>query len=358
MAQSQSPKALEEALVIDGDVHLTIPPSEAAAYLDEPYKSFIENPTYTPVPFDGWNREMGGKIQSDRVESPADIEDTLCRDFHVDHPIINGLPMLARIQQTDLANALMRGFNDLLLDRFLDENEDFFGLISLAPQDPLAAAEEIDRMGDENQVVGILLDTVGANPPIGDERYDVIYRAAADNNLQVAYHGSVNGGAIEFPRQNQGFEQFLEAHTLFHSWGAMMTLTSLLVNGVPEKFPDLNFTILESGVSWVPYTMWRLNKEYSIRRSEAPLLQKSPEKYVRDQFYFGTQPIGEPDDPKMIQKMIELVGTDSIIFATDYPHWDFDHPDGVDQHLRKTFSEEDRDKLLHKNAIEAFGLDI
>lgn len=358
MAQRSATKGVEDTIVVDTDVHLTITPGEAAEYIDEPYRSYVQNPTYTPVPFDGWNREMGGKIQSERIRNPEDIEGPLCTDFHVDYPIVNALPMISRLQQTDLALALNRGYNDLLLDKFLDENENFLGLASIATQDPARAAEEIDRVGNEKQIVGILLDTNGPNPPIGDQSYDIIYRAAADNDLQIAYHGSVNGGAIEFPRQNQGFEQFIEAHTLFHTWGGMMTLTSLIINGVPEKFPELNFSLLEAGISWVPYMMWRLNKEYSIRRSEAPLLEKSPEEYIRDQFYFGTQPIGEPNDPTMLKQMIELVGVDSVMFATDYPHWDFDNPESVDKHLQANFEPEDREKVLYKNAVEAFDLNL
>src|SRR5699024_10688070 len=145
---------------------------------------------------------------------------------------------------------------------------------------------------------GIFLETYGQQPPRGDPSHDAIYQAAADNGLHIAYHGAAaTGFKVDFPIQNQGAERFLAIHTLAHLWQQTLALTSLLVQGVPAKFPELNFIFLEAGISWVPYMMWRLNKEYSMRRSEAPLLEKSPEEYIRDQFYFASQPLGEPNTP-------------------------------------------------------------
>ncbi|WP_231588015.1 amidohydrolase family protein [Halostagnicola sp. A56] len=138
----------------------------------------------------------------------------------------------------------------------------------------------------------------------------------------------------------------------------MLTLTSLIVNGTPEKFPGLNFIMLEAGLGWVPYMMYRLNKECSIRRAEVPLLEKSPEEYIRDQFSFATQPIGEPNNQVHMEQIIDMVGPESLLFASDYPHWDFDHPDALDKHLQSNVPKEGRKKVLSGNAAELFDLDI
>jgi predicted TIM-barrel fold metal-dependent hydrolase len=185
----------------------------------------------------------------------------------------------------------------------------------------------------------------------------VFYQAAQDNDLPIVYHGAAKGGFdLEFPHHNQAFEQFMETHICAHLWSQTMTLTSLVVQGVPEKFPDLEFVLQEAGVSWVPYMMFRLNKEYSMRQREAPLLQKSPEEYIRDQFYFTSQPIGEPNDPSHLNQLLSVLGADSMMFATDYPHWDFDHPTALDRHLQTRFTAEEREKVLFDNAADVFGI--
>lgn len=340
--------------IVDTDVHLSIPHTDLIPYLDEPHKGHMANSTYDPLPSSGWDRSMGGKVDPARITSSEDLK-PLIEDFHVDAPILNATSLLPRLPQTELAVNLMPAYNNVMLDSFLDENDSCYGLATVATQDPGAAAEELDRLGDEKQIVGAYICTTGPDYPLGHPRYNEIYRAAADNDLPICYHGSGGAFMFDFPLQNRQFEKFLEVHTLSHLWSQMMTLTSILTNGVPEKFPELDFVFLEVGYAWVPLMMMRLNKEFSIRRSEAPLLKKSPEEYIRE-FYFGSQPIGEPNDPDHLRKIIDIVGAESLVFATDYPHWDFDHPEGLDKHMRANFSEEERKMILHGNAESVFGV--
>ena len=359
MAESISePNLLEQSTIVDTDIHLSIDVDQVASYLDDPYRSHMRNPTVFPLPISGWNRSLGGKISGNQqVRSAEDIKRDLVEQFHIDYPIINATSFLPRLPQSDLAIALMHAYNDLVLDRYLDGNDDFRGLITLATQKPDKAAEELDRLGDEDQFVGVYLATSGAERPLGDERYDPIYEAAEDNDLAIAYHASAGAFMFDFPKQNQGFEKFFEVHSMAHPWGQMMTVVSLLANGTPVKFPDLDFVFLEAGLGWVPYMMMRLNREYSMRRSEVPLLEKSPEEYIRE-FYFASQPVGEPNDPEHLSQIMQMVGPESICFATDYPHWDFDSPKSLVQGLNARFTPDERDKVLGANAAEAFDLRI
>lgn len=357
MAEATSQHAVSETTIVDTDVHLSVAPEEVAKYCDKPYSDHMSTTGYSPLPASGWDRNMGGKIDHYSVRTADDVQETLCEEFGIDYPILNATSMLPRLPQSDLAVNLMSAYNDLLIDQFLDEYDHFRGLASLATQKPDRAAEELDRLGDEDQIVGAYIATTGPNPPLGDPEYDILYRAAQDNDLHIAYHGSGGAFMFEFPRQNQAFEKFIEVHTMAHTWSQMMTLSSIVVHGLPEKFPDLNFTFLEAGVGWVPMMMFRLNKEYSIRRSEAPLLEKSPEEYIRE-FYFASQPIGESNDPNEMMQLLDIVGSDALVYASDYPHWDFDHPEAFDKYLHGTFDRDEREQVLSANAIEAFDLDL
>jgi len=346
--------------VVDTDLHLRIPLDDLAKYMDEPHRSIVENPTFTPVDRTGWNRYMGKKITKNELPDADAVQEHVCGEFQVDYPLINAFPVLASVPEDDRAVHMMRAYNDYMLDNYLDKYDHFLGLASIATQKPDEAAEEIDRISTEKQIVGVyLLTSTGTHPPLGDPKYDPIYKAVQDNNLHVAFHGSAGAPfAKDFPLQNSHFNRFLPTHILSHPWEMMLTMTSLLVEGVPVKFQDINFTFLEAGISWVPYMMFRWNKDYSMRRTEAPLLEKSPEEYIRDQFYFASQPVGEPNDPEDLKRIIDIMGTNRLMLATDYPHWDFDHPDALDKHIRQFYDEEERAKILSGNAIEAFDLDI
>lgn len=358
MAQTTSYRPLEETTIVDLDVHLpSTRAEEIRPYLDEPYYSRMRTSgEFPPLPMAGWDRFLGGKIEGNPIRSPEDIQERLVEQFHVDHPVINATSFLPKLPESDLAVALMRAYNDQLLDDYLDDYEDFYGLVTIATQKPHKAAEELDRLGDEDSFIGAYIATTGPSVPMGDPTYDPLYRAAEDNDIPICFHGSSGGFPYDFPKQNQGFEKYLTVHAMAHPWSQMMTLTSLLVHGVPVKFPDLDFVFLEAGVGWVPYLMFRLNKEYSMRRSEAPLLEKSPEEYVRESCYFASQPVGESNDPRHMQQIMDVLGADSLMFSSDFPHWDFDNTDSVDRYLKSFFSPEEREKVLHGNAMEVFDI--
>lgn len=277
--------------------------------------------------------------------------------FHVDTPILSASLHMTRIPDDELAVAMMSAFNDVLLEQYLDADEAFRGLAVVAAQDPQAAAAEIDRVGDESQIGGIVLAPTGASPPLGDGAYDVMYDAAQDHGLTIAHHASAGAFPLEFPRQFSGLKRFVSVHSLSHVWSHMLTIMSLLEHGTPEKFPDLNFVFLEGDIGGLPSMMFRLNKEYAIRRGELPFLRKQPEAYIRE-FYFSSQPPGEAIDPADMGKVLDVIGaTKTLMFSSDFPHWAFDSPDELARHFQARFEPADSDRVLSRNAIEAFGLD-
>jgi predicted TIM-barrel fold metal-dependent hydrolase len=64
--------------------------------------------------------------------------------------------------------------------------------------------------------------------------------------------------------------------------------------------------------------------------------------------------VDEPTTARHMLDVLEWVGTDRIMFSTDYPHWDFDDPD---QTLR-TLPAEWREPIRHGTAAELFGVPV
>jgi len=245
--------------------------------------------------------------------------------------------------------------NTLLLDEFLDEYDNFLGAGTVTLRDPAKAAEEIDRLGDEDQMVAAYMFTgTEHQKPPGDPQYDIMYQAMEDNDIMPLFHVS---NFIDAAPWLSKFENAFAWHTIGPPWSLQQAVVSLISQGTPEKFPDLNFIIVEGGIGWVPFLIGRMNREVAQWRPEVSILEKSPEEYIRDQFYFSSQPLSEHKDPQHTKQLLEMVGTESLLFATDYPHWDFDNPSTLDRFLRE-FSNEDRNRILHGNAKEAFGLNL
>ncbi|WP_284010653.1 amidohydrolase family protein [Haloarcula pelagica] len=369
----QNPLAdqLADVPVIDMDVHTSFRHEaiqrDMLDHLDDPYRQEVEyylqpdTSSYDGLyPTDNYNRDLNGKLPTElmQVTDPQeDIDDVLSNEFHVDYPIVNMLPELNMVRQTDKAVAFNRAANNVLIERFLDGQENFRGLASVVPHDPAASAEEIDRVAKEDQICGVFLNSTGVKTPLGDQRYDPIYRAAEDNDLPVVYHGAAAPGlALDFPIIQHEMQTYMANHALGHVYSQMLTLTSLFENGTPAKFPDLEFVFQEAGIAWLSL-IFRLNREYKQRRSEVPLLEKTPEQYVRDQFYFATQPLDEPDDSTMMKQLIEMWGPDVLMFATDHPHFDIDNTEALLKYLGD-FTEEERNKVLYKNSADVFDIDV
>jgi uncharacterized protein len=103
-------------------------------------------------------------------------------------------------------------------------------------------------------------------------------------------------------------------------------VTSLVIEGVFERFPNLKVVIVEGGFAWLAPLAWRLDKLYERMRGEVAHLGRKPSEYIRQHIWVTTQPIEEPADASHLFDMMEWIGWDRLLFASDYPHWDFDDP--------------------------------
>jgi hypothetical protein len=133
----------------------------------------------------------------------------------------------------------------------------------------------------------------------------------------------------------------------------MVQLTNVILNGFPERFPDLRMIFMEAGVAWLPFVMQRLDSEYRMRPSEAPLLRRLPSEYIRE-CYFTTQPLERPERADHFQMLMEMTaGATQLLYASDYPHQDFDLPSTI---WDLPIDEAARRAILGGNAAHLFDL--
>ena len=183
-----------------------------------------------------------------------------------------------------------------------------------------AAVAEIERCAATGNYVQVNVSP-RANEPLGRRRYWPIYEAAQAAGLPLGIHVGGYGGHAP---TGGGWPSYYneEHHSNAHSVAAQ--LTSLVIEGVPERFPKLKFVFIEGGFGWVPAITWRMDKHWQRFRDEVPHVKRPPSEYVREHFWFTTQPIEEPDNARHLRAVIEWIGVDRLLFSSDYPHWDYD----------------------------------
>jgi predicted TIM-barrel fold metal-dependent hydrolase len=130
-------------------------------------------------------------------------------------------------------------------------------------------------------------------------------------------------------------------------------LTSLVLEGIPERFPKVKIVFIEGGFGWIPSATWRMDRHFESFRSEVPHLKCRPSEYVKEHFWFTTQPIDEPDEAMHLRSLIEWVGADRLLFSSDYPHWDFDDPRFA---FKTPLTETERRKIFNGNARTLYKL--
>jgi predicted TIM-barrel fold metal-dependent hydrolase len=222
--------------------------------------------------------------------------------------------------------ALIAAYNDWLLAKWVRPYDCFKGSIQVAPQLPEVAAQEIRRLGNDLGMVQVLLPSA-ARIPYGNQIYWPLYRAAVDYDLPVAIHVGAEGTGIANPPTSVGYPStYLEFHT-DHSQTMMAHCVSMIAEGVFEEFPTLRFGFIEGGICWAPYVMGRLDRIYPALKAEVPYLRHRPSEYFVGHCFYSTQPIEEPDDHQQLLRLFEMLHAErTVIFASDYPHWDFDNP--------------------------------
>lgn len=128
---------------------------------------------------------------------------------------------------------------------------------------------------------------------------------------------------------------------------------SLVSGGVFSRFPRLRIVLEEAGIAWVAPLMWRLDRAWESMHDDVPELDRPPSEVIREHLWFTTQPLDEPEHPHQLAQMLDHLGMDErILFASDYPHWDFDDPARVLP--AAVVGAERRQKIMSSNALAAF----
>ena len=213
------------------------------------------------------------------------------------------------------------------------------------------AAAEIRRYAGHKGVACVYLPTCCVDPLYGARWYDPMFDAAQECGLPVVLH-SVTAINPVFPFNLQRFDTLFSAHVISHTVAMVANAMSMLETGVQVRFPGLDIAFTEGGIAWVPWLGMRLDKEYSERRRDVPLLTERPSHYLQRMF-FATQPIEEPEHLADMATLMGLFdGENNVVFASDWPHHDFDHPDKV---LQIPLSDEAKAKVMGLNAARLLG---
>lgn len=319
------------------------------ARFKQPYTSRNAFPRFTPAEgmrVDSWPTAGG----------PPGSDVDFMREQHLDHygirygvliPLGGGA---SDERNLDYAAALSTAMNDWQAAFWLDKEPRLRGSVMVQPDDPEAAVAEIERCARDRRFVQVML-VLRTTEPIGRKRYLPVLEAAAANGFPVALHLGGNSGHASTASGWPSY-YYEEHHSYVQS--AESIVTSLVIEGVFERIPDLKIIMVEGSMGFLPPLCWRLDKHWKQLKIEVPHLKRAPSEYVRDHFWVTTQPIDEPERPEDILTVLDWIGWDRVMTATDYPHWDEDDPRYA---MRVTLPKREGDMVLFENALKLYNLE-
>ena len=349
--------------IIDCDVHVTDLPQALAPYCEMPWRKSLEMlgkapQRYLDIP--GWSPSMRalapipGGHPPRSVHNAKEMREELDM-IGVDHGILlpDHLLFFATLPNTEYATVLSHAYNRWLVSEWLHPGNNLWGAILACPQNPQDSAKEIERYATTPGIKAIYLPTAGVNPLWGHRNYDPILAAAEAADLPVILH-SVTVISSAFPTQLDQFENQFGRAVLGHAFAMMANMCSMMHTGVPARYPKLKIVFTEAGIAWVPLMMWRMDRYHAEWRRTVPFLEERPSDYMKRQMWFATQPMEEPDLPAhMVETINHYDGMDRTLFASDWPHHDFDHPRSL---IKWPLTHEQRQKIMWKNAAALFKL--
>jgi 2,3-dihydroxybenzoate decarboxylase len=264
-------------------------------------------------------------------------------------PAVQGIPDPAR------ANDIARKANDYLADEVRQRPDRFQGLAALPLQDPEMAAKELRRCVKDLGFRGALVNGFSQiNDPDTPVYYDLkqywpFWQVVEE--LDVPFYLHPRNPLPRDARIYEGHSWLMGPAWAFGQETAVHALR-LMGSGLFDAYPRLQIIIGHMGEG-LPISMWRIDNTngWVKPRHNYPAKKKIAD-YFHTNFYITTS--GNFRTQSLIDAILEL-GTDRILFSTDWPFENVDH--AADWFDAASISENDRIKIGRTNAMRLFKLD-
>lgn len=258
------------------------------------------------------------------------------------------------VTDPQLATAYTRAYNRWLADFCRENPKRLFPIAHISLLDPDGATEEAIRARKDG-CVGIYLspDMAARDGKHFDHpTYDRFWNTVQDLDMPVGFHVVVRDKPAFSPWLQHDQRDRLFGFT-FLAMDVMAAFTQMLSWGMFEKYPRLKCTVLESGANWISAWLDRLDHKFNVMAAYSPLKLK-PSEYFYRQCLVSADP-----DETLTAPVVEHIGADYFVWASDYPHVDASF--GVVREMKERLaplSEAAQRKVLGENAVRFYNLSV
>lgn len=302
---------------------------------------------------------------------PADLPEVLARGYDAVPPHVNDPAARIAEQQKDgvraevlyasygmqlfhladggLRDACFRAFNDWAADYCREDPSRLLGTGLVALDDVASATAELQRIAG----LGLRGAMIWAEPPVdrpySHPDYEPFWAAAQDLDMKMSLHSLTSRRQDSDPGKG---DMLYRAVILYQE--VARTISDLIIHGVCEKFPRLQFVSAENEIAWIPFHLWRMDQLFDKLHTmaETPLSMKPSE-------YFARQIHATFIEDPMFANTSSTIGVDNIMWSSDFPHLASTFPDsrGFIAENLKGLDEPARRKIVHDNVARLYSID-
>lgn len=257
-------------------------------------------------------------------------------------PLALGFP----IQDPELQDACYAAWNDWAVQEFNAVAPDRLCVLAFLPgHSPEAAAAELERcaaLGHRGAIIDVF------DIDLGDPGWDRLWSAGEHTGLPISFHlkgGSWSGLSYQFGKwQSAAFATVLPMQL-------DEPLATMVFSGALERHPSFQLVLAESGIGWVPYFLARMDLEWENLRDKLEYAPSVPPSEL-----FRRQVMATFEEDALGAQLIPLLGADSCMWASDYPHTDstFPHSLHAIEETLGTLGAADRRKITASNCARLY----
>lgn len=248
--------------------------------------------------------------------------------------------------EKDKAVALAALANDRMKEAIDRHPKRFAGLAAFAPQDPKAAAVEMERAVNKLKLNGFLVNSHTENQYLDDPKFYPILEAAEALEAPLYIHPRSPSDGMAQPFADYRIEGAIWGYGAETGTHALR----LMLSGALDRFPRLKIVLGHMGEA-LPFWMWRLDFMGAPGGRAGRFNKLKPSEYFRRNFAITTSGV---EDPLALRFCIDKIGIDSIMWAIDHP---FQPTAAAVSFLEKaTLTDQERSLVAHGNAERMFKI--
>jgi 2,3-dihydroxybenzoate decarboxylase len=290
----------------------------------------------------------GNKLMDDRLLDIGAKRIAHMDQVGIDLQILSLTSPGVQVFESSLATRLAAASNDALAEAVRAYPTRFAGLAAIAPQDPTAAAREIERAAQELKLNGVIVNSHTMGAYLDAEKFWPILEAAQALDMPIYLHPREPAASWVAP--------YLDYGLWFAGWGFAaetgLHALRLILSGAFDRYPKLRIVLGHMGEG-LPFWLQRIDNRYRLEEKihAARKLPRLPSEYFLENFVITTS--GVTSMPALRLSLDEL-GVDRILFAADFPYED--DAEAVRFMDGASVTEEERKKIYEGNATRVFKL--